>query len=69
MDYKKAVVDRIEESKAVCELENRETINIDVDFFDYPVKPGDHVNIYQRHAGKDTTYHAKEIDLDIYFKN
>ncbi len=69
MDYKKAVVDRIEENKAVCELEDRQTMDVDTDFFNYPVKAGDHVKIYKTYAEKDETRVEQPINLDHYFKD
>jgi hypothetical protein len=67
MCYKKAVIDRFEGEKAVCELENKEFVDIDRKSFNYAAKEGDHVLIYKTYAEKDEHYHKKEIDLDEYF--
>lgn len=69
MKIKKAVVDRIETNMAVCELEDKTFININIKKFDYNVKEGDHILIYADKAGKDLNYKAAEINLDDYFKD
>lgn len=68
MNCKKAVVDRIEGDRAVCELENRETIDVKVGFFNYPVQPGDYVQICRHYACKDEKRQVETIKLEDYFK-
>ncbi|NMC56088.1 MAG: DUF3006 domain-containing protein [Eubacteriaceae bacterium] len=69
MEIKKAVIDRIEGSMAVCELEDKSFININIKMFDYKAKEGDHILIYPDKVKKDLNYKAPEINLDDYFKN
>lgn len=69
MEIKKAVVDRIETDMAVCELEDKTFININIKKFDYKVKEGDHILIYPDKVKKDLNYKAAEINLDDYFKD
>lgn len=69
MEIKKAVIDRIETDMAVCELEDKTFININIKKFDYKAKEGDHILIYPDEVKKDLNYKAAEINLDDYFKD
>ncbi len=69
MKIKKAVVDRIETDMAVCELEDKTFININIKKFDYNVKEGDHIIIYPEKVLKDLNYKSDEINLNDYFKD
>ncbi|MEL7569901.1 MAG: DUF3006 domain-containing protein [Eubacteriaceae bacterium] len=69
MEIKKAVVDRIETDMAVCELEDKTFININIKKFDYKAKEGDHIIIYHDKVTKDINYKMPKINLDDYFKD
>lgn len=69
MKFKKAVIDRIEGIMAVCELEDKTFININLSKFDYKAKEGDHILIYPDKIKKDLNYKAIKINLDDYFKD
>lgn len=69
MDYKKAVIDRFEGEMVVCELENKEFIDVERKLFNYTAKEGDHILIYKTYVTKDEQYHGSQFDLNDYFKN
>ncbi len=69
MKIKKAVIDRIETDMAVCELEDKTFINININKFDYKAKEGDHILIYPDAVKKDLNYKKVKINLDDYFKD
>jgi hypothetical protein len=67
MCCKKAVIDRFEGQTAVCELENKQFINVNKKLFNYTAKEGDHILIHKTYVIRDEQYHSRKIDLDEYF--